>query len=154
MATRKKKSKPKASRAARSRISTSSIKTRRLPHGPMHRWRPCPKGEHWVREHDRTVPPSEKNPDGSTDVRGHCRKNRSHKDQLYPEEVENMAREFFPGLDGPPSSNKLGFDEPDRQGDAYDDLIRGWTMYWNDILEPQESLDPNLVKALIVSWIS
>lgn len=114
-------------------------------------WRPCTIGQHWVREHDKTVIPSEKNPDGTTHVRGHCRNNRSHRDQLYPEEMGNMAQEFFLGLEGPPSSNKLGFDEPGREGDAYDDLIRGWTKYWNDILEPEEPLDPNLVKALIAS---
>lgn len=33
----------------------------------------------------------------------------------------------------------------------YDPLIRGWTKYWNDIFQPGDPLDPNLVKALIAS---
>jgi hypothetical protein len=72
-------------------------------------------------------------------------------DQLYTEEMGNMAREFFPGLEGPPSSNTLGFDDEGSRGDAFDGLIRGWTKYWNDILKPNELLNSNLVKALIAS---
>lgn len=33
----------------------------------------------------------------------------------------------------------------------YDDLIRGWTKYWNDIFSSKDPLDPNLVKALIAT---
>jgi len=36
-----------------------------------HPWRQCPLGEHWVSEHPRAVPISEKNPDGITVVDGH-----------------------------------------------------------------------------------
>lgn len=41
-----------------------------------------------------------------------------------------------------------GQDDTDYDG-QYDALIAGWTQYWNDILKPDEPLDPNLVKALI-----
>jgi hypothetical protein len=42
----------------------------------------------------------------------------------------------------------LGFGD---KGSKYDDFIAGWVQYWNDILKPDELLDPNLVKALIAS---
>src|SRR5690606_6762801 len=116
MAARKAKRKPK--KTARSAGKQGLI------HGPMHPWRPCPIGEHWVREHSRNVDPSEKHPDGITIVRGHCRSNPSHRDQLYAEEMENMAREFFPRLGGAPSPGTLGFNDLGKRGDSFDDLIR------------------------------
>jgi hypothetical protein len=42
---------------------------------------------------------------------------------------------------------RLGF----KNGDQCDDLIRGWVRYWNEVLNPEDPLDPNLVKALIAS---
>ena len=36
-------------------------------------------------------------------------------------------------------------------GNSYDELIRGWTKYWNEVFNPTEQLDPDLVKALIAS---
>lgn len=38
-----------------------------------------------------------------------------------------------------------------RRGNIYDHYIQGWTQYWNDVLKPFESLDPDIVKALIAS---
>jgi len=38
-----------------------------------------------------------------------------------------------------------------KEGKKYDDIIRGWTNYWNNIFKPSEPLDPDLVKALIGS---
>ena len=32
-----------------------------------------------------------------------------------------------------------------------DHLIAGWTQYWNEVFNPKQPLDPNLVKALIAS---
>ncbi len=120
-------------------------------YGPLHRWRPCPLGEHWVTEHSRTISPNEEHPDGKTPVRGYCRGNPTHKDQLYPEEMERMAKQFFLQILGPPAASDLGFDNREKHGTSYDDLIRGWTQFWNDILKPSEPLDPDLVKALIAS---
>lgn len=37
------------------------------------------------------------------------------------------------------------------RGNRYDTIIAGWTKYWNDVLKPDEDLDPNLVKALIAT---
>lgn len=113
----------------------------------IHPWRMCPAGEHWVRTHDRRVPISKKNPAGVTEVEGHCRKNRSKKDQILPDEIEKIAREIFENLKGDPKANNLEFVD----GNKYDHLIRGWTRYWNDIFNPKDPLDPNLVKALIAS---
>lgn len=113
----------------------------------IHPWRICPGGEHWVRTHDRLVPVSKKNPSGITEVEGHCRKNRSKKDQILPEEIEKIAREVFSNLTGPPNADSLGFEN----GNKYNDLIRGWTQYWNEVFNPKDPLDPNLIKALIAS---
>lgn len=41
----------------------------------------------------------------------------------------------------------LGF----KSGNKYDDLIAGWTQYWNEVLQPIEALEPNFLKALIAS---
>lgn len=37
------------------------------------------------------------------------------------------------------------------KGHQYDALIVGWTNHWNTVFEPKETLEPNLVKALIAS---
>ncbi len=38
-----------------------------------------------------------------------------------------------------------------KAGSAYDELIAGWVQYWNEVLQPDVPLDPNLFKALIAS---
>jgi len=120
----------------------------RQQYGPLHPWRICPIGQHWVRTHDVHCEPGPQHSEGTTYVRhGHCHSNPSHKDQFYPQEMENIAKEFFPGLTGPPAANDLEFDD----GNKFDDLIRGWTKYWNEILDPKVPLDPDLVKALIAT---
>lgn len=110
-----------------------------------HPWRICPPGEHWVSDHPLRVPISEKNPTGVTIRDGHCRTNRSRKDQIYPEEVQQIANKRFGRVKKLPTPDKLNR----RNGNAYDKIIAGWTKYWNDILKPKVPLDPNLVKALI-----
>ncbi len=112
-----------------------------------HPWRLCPAGQHWVREHPLTVPVSDKNPDGETTRGGHCHGNPSHRDQFYRDEMNKIAEKYFSGLEGAPSNDDLDFDN----GNAFDELIRGWTKYWNETLNPKEKLDPNLVKALIAT---
>lgn len=116
--------------------------------GPPHPWRLCPLGEHWVRKHPLHIPPSKKNPSGSvTDRDGHCRKNQSHKDTIYPIELLEIANQYFASLEGSPNRDDLGFPN----GNKYDDLIRGWVKYWNEVLNPKDPLDPDLVKALIAT---
>jgi hypothetical protein len=52
---------------------------------PIHHWRVCPYGEHWVRTHPMQVPPSQTHPDGIITTRSqHCARNSSGKDHLYP----------------------------------------------------------------------
>ncbi len=119
------------------------------PLPPVHAWRICPYGEHWVRKHPLQIPPSKTYPEGHTVTRReHCARNPSGLDQLYPEEMGEMANQHFSEVKNKPCPIDLGFKG---NGDQYDELIAGWVQYWNDILNPDEPLDPNLVKALIAS---
>ncbi len=116
-----------------------------------HPWRLCSPGEHWVQTHSLKVPTSHKHPEGVTTTRhGHCAKNPTRKDQLYPDEIKEMAKINFPKVKEKPCPIDLGF-KGKKKGDQYDDLIAGWTQYWNDVFEPSTPLDPNIIKALIGS---
>ncbi len=113
----------------------------------IHSWRLCPVGEHWVRTHNMRVPPSKEHPEGYDTIRhAHCARNPSGKDQLYLDEILEISDKKFFNAQPKPCPLKLKFGE---DGSKYDDLIAGWTKYWNDVLSPTELLDPNLVKALI-----
>lgn len=113
-----------------------------------HPWRLCPLGEHWVVSHPMHVPPSANNPDGSVVTRhGHCHSNPSGKDSIYSDEITEIANKHFTDLVGAPTPDDLGF----KHGNDFDSLIRGWTKYWNEVLNPKELLDPNIVKALIAT---
>lgn len=117
-----------------------------------HPWRKCPSGQHWVKTHPLKVQASSKNPDGITSREGHCafnpkRNRETIVDYIEPDEIHFIAKKYFGTLTGPPKNDDLGFNN----GNNYDQLIRGWTTYWNDIFQPKDLLDPNLVKALIGS---
>ncbi len=113
-----------------------------------HPWRECPYGEHLVRTHPLHVPPSKKNPIGSITTRHvHCAHNPSGLDQLYPFEIEEISNQHFLNLKKRPCPLPLKFSN----GSKYDDLIAGWVQYWNEIFQPMEPLDSNLVKALIAT---
>ncbi len=73
--------------------------------------------------------------------------NPSGRDQIYLHEIQDIADREFEKIVGPPCSHDLDF--PD--GNEYDALIRGWTKYWNEIFQPTDPLDPDLVKALIAT---
>src|SRR4030067_876895 len=143
--------------AKRSKVKTSAKpkakkvikqKAERPKNTKSHPWRLCPPGEHWKVTHPLTVPPSKKNPAGYMTTRGgHCHGNPSHKDSIYAIEIGEIANQNFSSLFGLPTPNDLGF----AKGNSYDELIRGWTKYWNEVFKPKESLDPDLVKALIAS---
>jgi hypothetical protein len=105
----------------------------------LHIWRMCPIGEHWVSAH-----PLHTKARVST-RRGHCRTNPSKKDQLYPDEMLEIAQSHFGRLKKLPAPIKLGA----TNGNDYDRIIAGWTKYWNEVLDPKDPLDSNLVKALI-----
>lgn len=110
-----------------------------------HPWRMCPGGQYWVSEHPRRVSVSKKNPTGITIVDGHCRTNPSKKDQIYSDEIHAIADKYFFEVTDLPTPDKLG----QSNGNDYDRIIAGWTQYWNEVLSPEISLDPNVVKALI-----
>ncbi len=115
----------------------------------IHPWRLCVPGRHWVREHSLQIPPSKKNPGGSTTIRhAHCADNPSKKDQLYPDEIKEITLLNFSKVREKPCPMGLEFKE---KGNQYDDLIAGWTKYWNDVLKPDIPLEPNVVKALIAT---
>lgn len=113
----------------------------------QHPWRKCSIGEHWVREHKRKTSVSEKNPDGVTIVDAHCRKNPSHHEIFVADELYEIAKLHFKNIDVMPKPDKLGYPH----GNDFDELIGGWTQFWNDIFNPKEPLDPNIIKALIAS---
>lgn len=113
--------------------------------GKVHPWRLCPAGQHWVASHPMSVPISEKNPSGVTIRDGHCRTNRSRKDQMYADEIIRIASEHFDKVKVRPNADRLGSES----GGDFDSLIAGWTAFWNQVLAPKVPLDPNIVKALI-----
>jgi hypothetical protein len=115
----------------------------------IHPWRLCPIGEHWVNTHSMKAPPSKKHPAGSKTIRReHCAKNPSGKDQLYPDEIHEIAANHFKKLKTIPCPV---FKKFPKTGGKFDSLIAGWTQYWNEVLKPADILSPNLVKALIAS---
>lgn len=118
--------------------ATRKRKNQRPVFGPLHPWRECPTGQHWVRPHARK---------GTKGVKGFCRNNPSGRDQIYLPEINKIADAEFQKLTGSPCSYDLGFSN----GNDYDSLIRGWTKYWNEIFQPVDPLDADLVKALIAT---
>lgn len=124
----------------------------------IHPWRICPIGKHYVRVHPEHTPSSKEHPTGEiVTIRGHCARNPSHKnlnkqdiptkDILSFEELQFIAKTYFMDLKGPPKAHILPFD----RADEFDPQIRGWVMYWNQVFDAKDPLDPNLVKALIAS---
>lgn len=73
-----------------------------------HPWRICPIGEHWVKEYPRKVPVSHKNPDGFTIVDAHCRKNPSHHEIFFAEELHEIASKYFKDIKNTPKADNLG----------------------------------------------
>jgi hypothetical protein len=105
-------------------------------------WRQCPIGYHWVKQHDR----QKKNLE---DVDPHCRRNPSNKDLLKSDEIDFISDyDLFKNPKVKASSHQLKFGD---KGSQYDDLISGWTSYWNDVFKLKDPLHPNYVKALIAS---
>jgi hypothetical protein len=115
----------------------------------VHKWRSCPEGEYWRSDH---VQPTYIRKSGVVvhehPVKAGCCENPSKKDQIYSAELELIAKKYFATLKGPPTANSLGFG---KRGNSFDDYIRGWTQFWNDVLGGKAPLDANLVKALIAT---
>ena len=113
----------------------------------QHPWRMCPLGSHWrgptkVRSHYRKGKPVKEHFRA-----GSCVANSSHLDQIYEDELQKISQAHFNSLDGPPVSDDLGY----KQGNDFDAIIRGWTKYWNEVIQVNPALDANLVKALIAT---
>lgn len=107
-------------------------------------WRTCPIGQHWVTRHPKHLQTGK-----TTDHDGHCRKNPSGKDLLKSDEIDLIINhELFKNPKVKVTSNNLGFGN---NGNKYDDLISGWTAYWNDIFKLKNPLHPNYVKALMAT---
>ena len=113
----------------------------------IHPWRKCPLGEHWRNPQNQGSYIRNGKPVVGSHHRSTCVKNSSKKDQIYKSELEWIATTYFMDLSGPPKNDSLSFPK----GNNFDHLIRGWTKYWNEVLIPKDSLDPNLIKALIAS---
>ncbi|HXH75191.1 MAG TPA: transglycosylase SLT domain-containing protein [Bacteriovoracaceae bacterium] len=112
-----------------------------------HPWRLCPIGEHWVRRQPKHLRSGK-----LTDHDGHCRKNKKSKSEFYhADELKLMSETHFNSLtsdpDAMPIPDSLGYPN----GNKYDLLTAGWTKFWNDVLEPEEPLTPDLVKALMAT---
>ncbi len=123
-------------------------KNKKLSEAKIHPWRLCPSGQHAVRTHPLNVPPSKRSPVGSVTTRHfHCAHNPSGKDKMEPVEMEEIAEQYFLKVKNKPCATSLKF----KNGTKYDNLIAGWTRYWNDVLKPKDLLKPNLIKALIAS---
>jgi len=124
----------------------------------IHSWRRCSKGKHFVKTHLVHVPSSKKHPNGTTTTRHeHCATNPTRKvkpkgevivkDLLSFDEISYISDKYFADLSEIPSVNALVF----KDSSKFDHYICGWVSYWNDIFEPDELLDPNLIKALIAT---
>ncbi|HLC06820.1 MAG TPA: transglycosylase SLT domain-containing protein [Candidatus Babeliales bacterium] len=111
----------------------------------------CPKGKHSVRTHSERIPPSKKHPQGHTIIRHeHCARNPSYKKVLSFDEIRAISEKSFSNLSGSPALATGLLAEFD-DANKYDVLIRGWVHYWNEIFQPKDPLDPNLVKALMAT---
>jgi hypothetical protein len=141
---------PKNSKKSSKKVFPSQKrKSSAVTTGSVHPWRLCPYGEHWVKTHPLHIPPSAKSPEGHVTTRHeHCARNPSGKDQLYPDEILEIAKQHFATLAEKPCVLPLNFGA---RGSLYDSLIGGWVQYWNDVLKPDTPLDSNMVKALIAS---
>lgn len=109
-------------------------------------WRVCPIGEHWVRRHPKQLRTGK-----LTDHDGHCRKNPSKRDLLKGDEMDLIATsELFLNPEIRVSKNSLGERALSLQKqNQYDDLISGWTAYWNDIFQLKI---PSIRTMLKLSW--
>lgn len=118
------------------KTSKAPLKRKRghRPDKPVHRWRLCPPGDHF---REATIVSAYEKKDGTV-VHEHprsstCVKNPSRKDQLYPEEIREIVNRNFIKFEEQPLRKIAHFGE---KGQQFDALIRGWTLYWNEVLVP------------------
>ena len=132
-----KKNTPKAEKPIKSNV----VKT--------HPWRLCPAGEHWVVEHELTVPANSKGPAYKTTRITECRSNPGKAEFYNALEFQEIARLHFEDLRNDPEAmpipDTLGFPN----GNDYDLSIAGWTKFWNETLKPEHPVTPDFIKVLI-----
>lgn len=116
-----------------------------------HPWRLCPIGKHWVDEHPMAVPANWRREGYMTNRRGHCRQNQGTAEVYTADELNEIANQYFHELQSDPSAMPVPHDIGFKNGNDFDDLIAGWTKFWNEILKPEDPLTPDLVKALIAT---
>ena len=129
-------SKDKVSRTKKQGRSSKKIPTKQS----------CPIGRHWVSSHVKHKT-SSRGLAYVQPVSGHCRNSRGTKTTFTKIQIQEISKDPSFKSEKRPCSLKLRFDD----GNSYDDLIAGWTDYWNKVFEPDVPLDSNLVKALIAS---
>ena len=97
-----------------------------------------------VREHNRHVPVSEKNPTGVTVVERHDRSLKAkNKDELLKEiKVFSKNKKIPYPHSGPPEFFNA---------DKFDQIIAEAVAYFNELLKIVPAFDPDMVKALIAS---
>ncbi len=118
-----------------------------MPKAKKHPWRKCQPGYHW-RSSSHVGAHLRKGDQVRSHYRkGTCVKNPSGQDVMYEDELHRIADLYFPKLKSKISKNNLG----SRRGNKFNSLIAGWTQYWNDVFKPKVPLDPDLVKALIMT---
>jgi len=99
-----------------------------------------------VREHPRSVPVSEKNPDGVTMVDQHRRRRIPGK-SLGRQEIKEISQSYPHAKIAYPTSKRLSY----KRADEFDDLIAVWVDYFNNEFKSHSPLDPDVLKALIGS---
>lgn len=112
-------------------------------------WRLCPPTQYWRNEH---VQGDYTRSDGvevrAHLVRGCCCKRPSGKDQIYSDEMDDIAKNHFDDLRSLPNRlPKKGKWYP-RDPNAFDHTFAGWVKYWNDVMGEKDPITPNIVKAL------
>lgn len=79
-------------------------------------------------------------------------KNPSKKDLLGGDEMDLIAtKKIFLNPIVKVSKKDLGLGLSLEKQNQFDDLISGWTAYWNDVFQLKNPLHPNHVKALIAT---
>ncbi len=121
----------------------------KLDTSPIHPWRICPFGQFYRKKHSQ----KSYTRSNGVQVRGsihpnECVTNKTGKDQFYAEEIQEIASRNFGTLTNLPSAGILSA-YPDES--KFDQLVAGWTKYWNEVLLPNDPIDVNFVKALIAT---
>ena len=115
----------------------------------VHPWRLCPLGKYYRGKHQQRSYVRKNGVSVRSSVHpNECVTNKTGKDQLYIEEIHEIANRHFGTLKNLPNSGILTQYQNESN---FDSIIAGWTQYWNEVLKPSIQLDPNLVKALIAT---